>query len=204
MAFALLFIGVGPVILIALLVVRLGKIGQSWGHQAVGVRVVDAGTGNPIGAGRAFGRLLIRGLAAFPCYLGLAWALWEPRRRGWHDMAMNTIVVRASSIGPGSSSSPSSLAAVPRDDEPFPAPGVPTVRADLDVRGPSTGAAASTSAFTTSEGDWWSTPTKPPATPSGSSAGWHSDPHGRHELRYWDGVEWTAHVSDGGIPSYER
>jgi hypothetical protein len=29
-------------------------------------------------------------------------------------------------------------------------------------------------------------------------AGWHPDPHGRHELRYWDGTQWTQHVSTGG------
>jgi len=29
-------------------------------------------------------------------------------------------------------------------------------------------------------------------------ANWHPDPTGRHELRYWDGQQWTAHVSDNG------
>ncbi|MCU1458473.1 MAG: hypothetical protein JWL73_2565 [Actinomycetia bacterium] len=27
---------------------------------------------------------------------------------------------------------------------------------------------------------------------------WHPDPAGRHEYRYWDGTDWTDHVSDGG------
>jgi hypothetical protein len=31
-------------------------------------------------------------------------------------------------------------------------------------------------------------------------AGWHPDPLGRHEQRYWDGAEWTAHVADQGLP----
>jgi len=30
-------------------------------------------------------------------------------------------------------------------------------------------------------------------------AGWHPDPHGRHEYRYWDGSAWTDQVSDGGV-----
>ena len=30
---------------------------------------------------------------------------------------------------------------------------------------------------------------------------WAPDPMGRHELRYWNGTEWTDHVSDGGAPS---
>lgn len=31
-----------------------------------------------------------------------------------------------------------------------------------------------------------------------SDGDWLADPTGRHELRYWDGEEWTEHVSDGG------
>lgn len=34
-------------------------------------------------------------------------------------------------------------------------------------------------------------------------ANWHADPTGRHELRYWDGVSWTDHVSDSGVPSVD-
>ncbi len=30
-------------------------------------------------------------------------------------------------------------------------------------------------------------------------AGWQSDPTGRHEHRYWDGTQWTDHVSDAGV-----
>ena len=30
------------------------------------------------------------------------------------------------------------------------------------------------------------------------TAGWHADPFGRNELRYWDGKAWTEHVSTGG------
>ena len=32
-----------------------------------------------------------------------------------------------------------------------------------------------------------------------SPAAWHPDPHGRHELRYWDGSTWTEHVADAGL-----
>lgn len=28
--------------------------------------------------------------------------------------------------------------------------------------------------------------------------GWHTDPTGRHQSRYWDGSAWTSHVSDAG------
>ncbi|MEL0283547.1 MAG: DUF2510 domain-containing protein, partial [Ilumatobacter sp.] len=36
-----------------------------------------------------------------------------------------------------------------------------------------------------------------PAVPSG----WYADPSGRFELRYWDGDQWTEHVSRGGQQS---
>src|SRR4051794_13133389 len=32
-------------------------------------------------------------------------------------------------------------------------------------------------------------------------AGWHPDPRGRHEHRYWDGTQWTDHVADAGVMS---
>ena len=34
-------------------------------------------------------------------------------------------------------------------------------------------------------------------------AAWHPDPTGRHQLRYWDGQDWTEHVSDHGIPAID-
>ncbi len=34
-------------------------------------------------------------------------------------------------------------------------------------------------------------------------AQWYPDPSGRHELRYWEGSEWTAHVSDDGVVSQD-
>lgn len=37
----------------------------------------------------------------------------------------------------------------------------------------------------------------PAATPA-VPAGWYADPAGRFELRYWDGAQWTEHVSRAG------
>ena len=37
-----------------------------------------------------------------------------------------------------------------------------------------------------------------------AAPGWFDDPTGAHEMRYWDGDEWTEHVSDGGTPSRAR
>jgi uncharacterized protein DUF2510 len=34
-------------------------------------------------------------------------------------------------------------------------------------------------------------------------AGWHPDPYGRHQSRYFDGYVWTNHVASYGIQSLE-
>ena len=35
-------------------------------------------------------------------------------------------------------------------------------------------------------------------TPTMTPAGWYPDPGRRHDLRYWDGKDWSSHVSDRG------
>lgn len=47
------------------------------------------------------------------------------------------------------------------------------------------------------------TPVPPPPVPS-IPAGWNPDPHGRFELRYWDGARWTEHVSSAGEQSTDQ
>ena len=32
-------------------------------------------------------------------------------------------------------------------------------------------------------------------------AAWHPDPAGRHQLRWWDGAEWSRYVADSGVSS---
>ncbi len=34
-------------------------------------------------------------------------------------------------------------------------------------------------------------------------ADWYPDPDGRHEVRYWDGNQWTEHVTDNGVQSVD-
>lgn len=36
-----------------------------------------------------------------------------------------------------------------------------------------------------------------------AAANWYPDPTQRHQLRYWDGTTWTAHVSDNGITAHD-
>jgi hypothetical protein len=37
-----------------------------------------------------------------------------------------------------------------------------------------------------------------PAAADAAPAGWYADPSARFELRYWDGAQWTEHVSRAG------
>lgn len=48
--------------------------------------------------------------------------------------------------------------------------------------------------------DWpvVATPPSPDANTGGAPADWYSDPTGRFGVRYWDGAQWTEHVSSGG------
>ena len=43
-------------------------------------------------------------------------------------------------------------------------------------------------------------PAPPPELPAPHAvsipAGWHPDPSGKHQLRYWDGTQWTDHVAN--------
>jgi hypothetical protein len=41
-------------------------------------------------------------------------------------------------------------------------------------------------------------PEPEPAQAAAAPAGWYADPAGRFELRYWDGSQWTEHVSRAG------
>jgi uncharacterized RDD family membrane protein YckC len=67
---------------------RGGTIGQRILH----LRVVDATTGGNIPMGRAFLRYIGIVISAMPCYLGLLWAIWDPRKQGWHDKIASTVV----------------------------------------------------------------------------------------------------------------
>jgi len=74
---------------------REGRTGQTWGRSAMGIRLLDASSGLPIGAGRAFGRFLLASyVSGSVCYLGYLWMLWDDRNQTWHDKIMNTVVVK--------------------------------------------------------------------------------------------------------------
>lgn len=75
----------------------VGLQGQTIGHRAAGIRVVDVRSGGLIGPGRAILRWLVISITGAICTLGY----WSPffdnsgRRQGWHDKAANSVVIPA-------------------------------------------------------------------------------------------------------------
>jgi uncharacterized RDD family membrane protein YckC len=94
----------GPFILVELVYFtyfHATSAGQSIGNRILGIRVLDADTGRSLPYARAFVRALMSTLSALPCFLGFFWMLWEPRKRTWHDIVADSLVVRTTFYPPG-------------------------------------------------------------------------------------------------------
>lgn len=63
------------------------------GKMLLGLRVIDAVSGAPLGLGRGTVRYLGYFVAAAPLGLGLLWVAIDPRRQGWHDKLGRSVVV---------------------------------------------------------------------------------------------------------------
>jgi uncharacterized RDD family membrane protein YckC len=88
--------GIGLLISIAYFSYFEGGSGQTPGKRLVGVRVVDATTGEPIGYGRGVIRWLGRILSGIVILLGYLWMLWDREKQCWHDKAATDVVVPVS------------------------------------------------------------------------------------------------------------
>ncbi len=88
-----LFTVAGVVTAIVYYALTEGRTGQTVGKRALSVRVVDAYTGAPIGAGRAIGRYFGRIVSFIPCFLGYLWMLWDPNKQTWHDKMVSSYVI---------------------------------------------------------------------------------------------------------------
>jgi uncharacterized RDD family membrane protein YckC len=72
----------------------VGVQGQTIGHRAASIRVVDVNNGGVIGVGRAMLRWVVLAISGAICTLGY----WTPffdsqRRQGWHDKAASAVVI---------------------------------------------------------------------------------------------------------------
>jgi len=75
-------------------VFRQGRTGQSVGKSALHIRLVDANTYQPVGAGKAFLRELLSGIFNGACFVNLLWPLWDEHKQTWHDKVMSTYVIK--------------------------------------------------------------------------------------------------------------
>lgn len=82
------------------LALLLGLRGTSPGKRLLGLRVVQSGSGTPIGVGPAVLRAFVLGAATLPTFgIGVAMLAWTTvtdrtgRRRGWHDHLAESVVV---------------------------------------------------------------------------------------------------------------
>ncbi|BDU06058.1 protein kinase domain-containing protein [Nocardia cyriacigeorgica] len=80
---------------------RQGLSGQTWGKRVVGISVVDAQTGRPLGAGRSIGRQLAHIVDALPCYLGFLFPLWDAKAQTIADKMIGSVVVLGTPTAPG-------------------------------------------------------------------------------------------------------
>jgi uncharacterized RDD family membrane protein YckC len=72
-----------------------GTTGQTIGKRQMGIRLVSAQTGQPIGFGMAIARKFAHIADGFLCGLGYLWPLWDERKQTFADKICTTIVVRA-------------------------------------------------------------------------------------------------------------
>lgn len=70
-----------------------GRTGQSWGKQALGIKLLRMDNGQPVGGGMAFVRDLAHILDSLPCYLGYLWPIWDGRRQTFADKVVTTVVI---------------------------------------------------------------------------------------------------------------
>ncbi|GAA1932418.1 RDD family protein [Nocardioides marmoribigeumensis] len=88
---------IGYVLIFAILlwntVFRQGRTGWSIGKQALGIRLVKEDSGEPMGAGLCFVRMIVHIVDGIPCYLGYLWPLWDAKKQTFADKIMSTVVV---------------------------------------------------------------------------------------------------------------
>jgi uncharacterized RDD family membrane protein YckC len=69
-------------------------MGASLGQRLLGLRVVDATTGQPISFGKAALRWLGLVLSFAVCAIGVIWVAFDSRKQGWMDKIAGTVVLR--------------------------------------------------------------------------------------------------------------
>ena len=85
-------------VLVAVAAAAIGfwrAFGATPGKIALGLKIVDARTGQAPGFGQLILRFLCYFVSALPLYLGFVWAAFDRRKQGWHDKIARTIVIHS-------------------------------------------------------------------------------------------------------------
>lgn len=92
----IVLIAVGYLLMIAVgiwnIVIKQGRTGYSIGKGVLGIKLINEGTGQPIGAGMSFLRQIVH-LVDQICYIGYLWPLWDSKRQTFADKIMGTVVL---------------------------------------------------------------------------------------------------------------
>ena len=72
---------------------KQGRTGYTIGKGVMGIKLVKAETGQPVGAGMAFVRQIAHVLDSLPCNLGYLWPLWDAQRQTFADKVIGTYVI---------------------------------------------------------------------------------------------------------------
>jgi len=81
------------VVTAAYFVISWARGGQTIGMRAWRLRVVDA-DGNKLGWPRAALRFVVACVSLLVLGVGFVWCLFDRRKRGWHDLAAGSVLVR--------------------------------------------------------------------------------------------------------------
>jgi uncharacterized RDD family membrane protein YckC len=81
------------VVTAAYFVISWARGGQTIGMRAWRLRIVDA-DGKPLGWPRALLRFVVACVSLLVAGVGFLWCLVDQRKRGWHDLAARSVLVR--------------------------------------------------------------------------------------------------------------
>jgi uncharacterized RDD family membrane protein YckC len=72
---------------------KMGRTGQSVGKKALGIKLINEQTGQPIGAMQSFLRELLGGLINQIFYLSYLWMLWDDNKQTLADKVVHSTVI---------------------------------------------------------------------------------------------------------------
>jgi serine/threonine-protein kinase len=91
---ALIAYGLVVTVVLELLVATWqGRTGRTPGKALLRLRLVDAKSGQPLGAWRSVGRRLAHLVDLLSCYLGFLWPLWDDQRQTFADKMVGSVVL---------------------------------------------------------------------------------------------------------------